>query len=65
MKNVNAISTTVLMVTAENHFCHNWTTLKLQQDFDALCEMLSEFQVDIFVLATKDQDTVNPDGVNL
>ena len=26
-----------------NYFCCNWTAVKLQQDFDALCEMLSEF----------------------
>ena len=26
-----------------NHFCHNWTVIKLWQDFDAFCEMLSEF----------------------
>ena len=39
--------------------------IELWQDFGALCEMHSEFQVDTFVLATKDQDTVNPDGVNL
>ena len=27
----------------QNYFCRNWTAVKLQQDFDALCEMLSEF----------------------
>ena len=24
-------------------FCHTWNAIKLWQDFDALCEMLSDF----------------------
>ena len=35
-------------------FCHNQTAVKLQEDFDALCEMLSQFSSEIFVLATKE-----------
>ena len=48
-----------------NYLCHIWTAIKLCKDFEALCEMLSEFSSGHICACYSKLGQYNLDGANL
>ena len=52
-------------INTMKQFCRNWTDVKLQQHFDVLCEMLSEFSSGHICACYKGLGYFQLDGANL